>query len=70
MLSLAYAVSSLTDTEQPPSRPLPRTTTAIAALFVATILAHLALRFAVRATPIIVQIPLLVTLAIGGVPLL
>jgi heavy metal translocating P-type ATPase len=42
----------------------------IAALSIAAILAHLVLRFAVRATPIVVQMPLLITLAIGGVPLL
>ncbi len=45
-------------------------TTVIAALSIAAILVHLALRFAFRATPTTVQIPLLITLAIGGVPLL
>jgi len=47
-----------------------RQTTLIAALSVAAIVAHLALRFGVRASPAISRIPLLVTLAIGGVPLL
>ena len=52
-------------TEQKPSRPWHRKTTVIAALSVAAILAHLALRFGFRATPTISQIPLLITLAIG-----
>ncbi len=47
-----------------------RTTTVIAAFSIAAILAHLALRFGVRATPSTARIPLLITLAIGGVPLL
>jgi heavy metal translocating P-type ATPase len=63
-------VSSLTATAPTASRPWHRTTTVIAALSIAAILAHLVLRFAVRATPIVVQMPLLITLAIGGVPLL
>ncbi|MEQ1871978.1 MAG: heavy metal translocating P-type ATPase, partial [Vicinamibacterales bacterium] len=42
----------------------------IAALSVATIFAHLVLRFGFRASPGSAQIPLLITLAIGGVPLL
>ena len=58
------------ETEQTPSRPWHRKTTVIAALSVAAILAHLALRFGFRATPATSQIPLLITLAIGGVPLL
>ena len=58
------------ETGQKPSRPWHRKTTVIAALSVAAILAHLALRFGFRATPATSQIPLLVTLAIGGVPLL
>ena len=45
-------------------------TTVIAALAVAAILAHLALRFVFRATPAAFQTPLLIVLAIGGVPLL
>ena len=58
------------ETEQTPSRPWHRKTTVIAALSVAAILAHLALRFGFRVSPATSQIPLLVTLAIGGVPLL
>ncbi len=58
------------ETGQKPSRPWHRKTTVIAALSVAAILAHLALRFGFRATPTTSQIPLLITLAIGGVPLL
>jgi hypothetical protein len=58
------------ETEQTPSRPWHRKTTVIAALSVAAILAHLALRFGFRATPTTSQIPLLITLAFGGVPLL
>ncbi len=57
-------------TEQKPSRPWHRKTTVIAALSVAAIVAHLALRFGFRATPTSSQIPLLITLAIGGVPLI
>lgn len=45
-------------------------TTVIAVLSVAAIFAHLALRFAFRTPPATSQIPLLITLAIGGVPLL
>jgi heavy metal translocating P-type ATPase len=55
---------------QTPLRPWHGKTTVIAALSVAAILAHLALRFAFRAPPTTSQIPLLITLAIGGVPLL
>jgi len=54
--------------EQTRSRPWRRKTTVIAALSVAAILAHLALRFGFRASPATAQIPLLVTPAIGGVP--
>jgi heavy metal translocating P-type ATPase len=57
-------------TEQPPSRPWHRKATVIATLSVACIVAHLALRFGFRATPAASQIPLLVTLAVGGLPLL
>src|SRR6185436_6660995 len=56
--------------EQTSSRPWHRKTTVIAALSVAAILAHLALRFGFRATPTTSEIPLLITLAIGGAPLL
>jgi len=52
------------------SRPWHRKTTVIAALSVVAILVHLALRFGFRASPATSQIPLLITLAIGGVPLL
>jgi cation transport ATPase len=58
------------ETEQTLSRPWHRKTTVIAALSIAGILAHLALRFGFRVTPTASQIPLLITLAIGGVPLL
>jgi cation transport ATPase len=44
-------------------------TTGIAALSVTAILAHLALRFGFHAGPAINRIPLVVILAIGGVPL-
>ncbi|MEX2178492.1 MAG: heavy metal translocating P-type ATPase [Gemmatimonadaceae bacterium] len=46
-----------------------RRTTVIAALSVAAILLHLLLRFAFDATPRTYQVPLLVTIALGGVPL-
>ena len=58
------------ETKQTSSRPWHRKTTVIAALSVAAILAHLALRFGFRATPTTSQIPLLITLTIGGAPLL
>src|SRR6476620_408773 len=58
------------ETEHTSSRPWRRKTTVIAALSVAAILAHLALRFGFRATFITSQIPLLIALGIGGVPLL
>lgn len=45
-------------------------TTVIAALSVAAILAHLALRFGFRASPSTSRIPLLITLVLGGLPLL
>ena len=47
-----------------------RKTTVIAALSIAAILTHLALRFGFHAGSAAYQLPLLVTLAIGGVPLL
>jgi heavy metal translocating P-type ATPase len=46
------------------------TTTLIAALSVAAILLHLALRFGFRTTPRVYQIPLLATLVLGGLPML
>jgi heavy metal translocating P-type ATPase len=52
------------------SRPWHRKTTVIAALSVAAILAHLVLRFGFHATRPTHQIPLLVTLVVGGLPLL
>ena len=55
--------------EQNQSRPWHRQTTVIAALSVVAIVAHLVLRFGFRASPTTSQIPLLLTLAIGGVPL-
>ena len=57
-------------TGQAPPRPWQRKSTVIAALSIAAILAHLALRFGFRAAPSTAQIPLLITLAIGGAPLL
>ena len=42
----------------------------IAALCIAAILAHLALRFGFRSAPGVARMPLLVTLAVGGLPLL
>ncbi len=57
-------------TEQAPPRPWQRKSTVIAALSIAAIVAHLALRFGFRAAPSAAQIPLLIALAIGGVPLL
>jgi hypothetical protein len=53
-----------------PSGLLHRKTTVIAALSIAAILLHLALRFGFRTTPVTYQIPLLATLALGGLPLL
>ena len=47
-----------------------RKTTVIAALSITTILLHLVLRFGFRTTAGTYQIPLLVTLALGGLPLL
>jgi heavy metal translocating P-type ATPase len=47
-----------------------RKTTVIAALSIAAILLHLVLRFGFRAAPGTYQIPLLVTLVLGGLPLL
>jgi heavy metal translocating P-type ATPase len=47
-----------------------RKTTVIAALSIAAILLHLVLRFGFRSAPGIYQIPLLVTLVLGGLPLL
>jgi len=67
---LAVGPLVVDETQQKPSRPWHRKTTVIAALSVAAILAHLALRFGFHTTPTTSQIPLLITLAIGGVPLL
>ena len=47
-----------------------RKTTVIAALSIMAILLHLALRFGFHATPRACRIPLLATLALGGLPLL
>jgi cation transport ATPase len=46
-----------------------RKTTVIAALSIVAILLHLALRFGFHTTPATYQIPLLATLALGGLPL-
>ena len=53
-----------------PSSLWHRKTTVIAALSIVAILLHLVLRFGFRTTPGTYQIPLLVTLALGGLPLL
>ena len=47
-----------------------RKTTVIAALCVLAILVHLMLRFAFQVSPAAYQLPLLATLALGGIPLL
>jgi heavy metal translocating P-type ATPase len=47
-----------------------RKTTVIAALAIAAILVHLVLRFGLRTAPGTYQLPLMVTLAVGGLPLL
>jgi hypothetical protein len=52
------------------SRRWKRKTTVIATLSIAAILAHIVLRFGFQAARAIYQIPLAVTLAIGGLPLL
>lgn len=54
----------------PPSAFFRRKTTIIAAGAVLGILVHLTLRFALQVTPAVHQLPLLATLAIGGLPLL
>jgi heavy metal translocating P-type ATPase len=53
-----------------PTRFWGRRTTVIAALSMVAILLHLALRFGFQTTPGTYQIPLLATLALGGLPLL
>ena len=53
-----------------PSGPWHRKTTVIAALSIVAILLHLVLRFGIHTTPGTYQIPLLATLALGGLPLL
>src|SRR6187401_701984 len=58
------------ETGQKPPRPWHRKTTVIAALSVAAILAHLALRFGFHAAANTFQVPLLATLVVGGLPLL
>ena len=64
---------------QKPSRRLPwnslsglwqRKTTVIAVLSIVAIILHLVLRFGFHTTPGTYQIPLLVILALGGLPLL
>jgi P-type E1-E2 ATPase len=56
--------------QEPPSGPMHRKTTVIAALSIAAIFLHLVLRFGFHTTPRTSQIPLLATLALGGLPLL
>ena len=58
------------DAEQAQSSLRQRQTTIIAVLSVAAILTHLVLRYGVGVAPLAYQIPLLVTLGIGGLPLL
>ena len=53
-----------------PSRLWQRKSTLIAALSIAGIASHLALRFGLRAIPGTYQIPLLATLVLGGLPML
>src|ERR1700690_4445963 len=50
--------------------PWLRKTTVIATLSIAAILLHLVLRFGFHTSPSIYQVPLLVTLVVGGLPLL
>jgi heavy metal translocating P-type ATPase len=57
------------DANETRSRPWHRKTTVIAAFSIAAILLHVVLRFGVGTTPTLHQIPLLVTLVIGGGPL-
>jgi hypothetical protein len=71
------AVEPKLSQEPPPSRSWNspsglwhRKTTIIAALSIVTILLHLVLRFGFHATLGTYQIPLLATLALGGLPLL
>ena len=67
------AVERLTASDQGWNSPAGlwhRKTTVIAALSVVAILVHLVLRFGFHATPGTYQIPLLATLALGGLPLL
>ena len=60
----------MSEAPQTRSRPWHRKTTVIAVLSVAAILAHVVLRFGSQATPATCQIPLLITLVVGGLPLL
>ena len=71
------AAESALSREPSPDRPWTslsglwrRKTTVIAALSIGAIASYLVLRFGVRTTPGAYQIPLLVTLALGGLPLL
>ena len=56
--------------QEPPTGLWHRKTTIIAALSVAAIILHLVLRFGFHTTPGSYQIPLLITLTFGGLPLL
>ena len=56
--------------QEQPVGLLNRKTTFIAALSVAAILLHLLLRYGFQITPLTFQIPLFVTLVLGGIPLL
>ncbi len=78
MLNVSHALDDDTSvvaaqSGQPPSSRSSlwlRRTTVIAALSIAAILLHLVLRFGIHSTPGTSQIPLLATLAFGGLPLL
>ena len=78
MLNVSHALDDDTSvvaaqSGQPPSSRSGlwhRKTTVIAALSIAAILLHLVLRFGFHTTPGTYQIPLLATLALGGLPLL
>jgi heavy metal translocating P-type ATPase len=77
MNTMAQAISAPKLRHQPPTRRFwesvtvlhRRRTSVIAAFSCAAILVHLILRFALRASPGVSQIPLLAALVFGGVPL-
>ena len=65
-----WSIRLMGEASQARSRPWHRKTTVIAALSVAAILVHVVLRFGGQASPGTYQIPLLITLVVGGMPLL